>query len=237
MSSINIIRIIKNGKMGKSKVPSDSILNPISILIIITCILLITSSVSAQLLSEQLFAPPDQPEEPTVTLELDEVKKTIDTSADIAEPVAQVTGTVIVKSQTPIYLNVNLTIESNWNSTVAPNNFTVSIISLTGGEKSEVITVEVKAPLGIENGTEETVTVSGKWSYIEGLPGGGIIDYVDLKLTAQNTSKNSQDGDGNGDDKDKDDEPGFLPGFEGIIVVICTLFVIILIVPDRKSKT
>lgn len=183
--------------------------------------------------STQTYLNPPNQIEPIVTIEPDVVEQTIDTSPEITEPIAQVHGQVVVEAQIAAHINVNLTVASNWNANVDPNNFT---INMGPGERITPITVTVIAPLGIENDTKEIVSVAGTWTYFEGLPGGNIPPEQ-ITLTARNTSADQPDnGNGDGDGGDGDDDAGFLPGFESVFMIAATSVVLLILILDRNRK-
>jgi hypothetical protein len=136
--------------------------------------------------------------------------------------------------QTPMRIEVNLTIENDWDCIVEPANFTL-VVQFEKIVEQE-ITVTVNAPLGVEDQTEHTVRITGTWSYITGVPGGGELQPVTLNLLAQNfTVEPNGNGDGDDDDDSSDSDSGFLPGFEstGILVAI-VIVVLIFTIKSRK---
>ena len=66
--------------------------------------------------------------EPEFTIELDSTTATIDTSVNVQEPMVQVDGMVTMKSNAPVRVEVNLTIDNDWNCTVSPNQFILTIL-------------------------------------------------------------------------------------------------------------
>ncbi len=183
-------------------------------------LLIFTTSVSAQ--------PPNKPE---LKIDLDSYDEIIDTSPEVSEPMVQVTGRITLTSQTPIHVEINLTTESAWSSMVVPSNFTLQVLTASDYKS---ITVTVRAPLGVENNTEQTVRVLGTWSYFQGV-GGGEIEPVTLNLLAHNETEEPDNGK-NGDNGDDDGDKGFLPGFESSLILVGIFAVIFYIRIRRKQK-
>jgi hypothetical protein len=171
--------------------------------------------------------------EPTIWLELVKVDEQIDTSAEIENPMVQVNGYLHVESQTPIHVEINLTTESEWTSSIEPQNFTIQVAT---GLETKDITLTVTAPLGVENGTKQTIRLRGTWSYISGITQPKEIQHVELQLEATNKTA-EPNGNGNNDDGGgKDEGKGFLPGFEGTLVVIGAMIAILLITNDVRKR-
>lgn len=179
--------------------------------------------------------PPNQ--QPTVSITMDKLSEDIDTSADVAEPMVDVTGKVTLESTVPMVVSVNLTLHSLWNATVDPQHFNLTIP--TTGSTDKVITVTVKAPLGIGNNTDQKITIAGTYSYINELTSVLLennISPVYVTIVAQNsTIETPNGGDGDGKSTDKNDEPSFLPGFESIFL-IGSIIMIIILIQTRKRK-
>jgi hypothetical protein len=181
--------------------------------------------------------------DPEIIIELDEYEAEIDTSPDVAYPLLEMEGEVSLLSSHP-YVSVNLSISNinnPWNCSVEPNQFNLSTYPVD--QTIQSIVVFVNAPLGTENETEQRVTVVGSWSYIPEIPGvpnpqpvTGEIQAVHLDVTASNKTTDTPDNGNGGNDKkkDDDDEKGFLPGFEGIFLIVGALLIVVFI-QSRKN--
>ncbi len=185
--------------------------------IIFLCILMITISI-----------PAPQPPTMEIWMELYSNEEIIDTSPDVTEPEVEVEGLVTLESRTPMHIEVNLTVQNDWNVTIEPANFTLNI--QTTGLVTKTIKITVKAPLGIENNTEHLVRIGGTWSYFQGI-GGGELEPVTLNLVAQNSSMTSNDNNhANDDEDDENNGVGVLEDFGTILLVAAIAFIIIILI-------
>jgi hypothetical protein len=235
-SNIKSINVINN-----SREKSHSFL-PLTVFISIV-VLVLTSFTSTSSITTDTY-PPDQLDA-QIVVEFNEYNHEIDTSPLVVNPIVNIDGTVTLLSQTP-YVDINLTIDETdnpWNCSVEPNQFTLSTIPVD--DSVEEITVTVNAPAGLKNGTEQRVTIIGTWSYIPEVPGvptpepvAGEIVPTHLYVTTRNDSSPQPNGNGNGGengDDDESDDSGWLPGFEGILIITAAVF-LILIFESRKRK-
>ena len=158
-------------------------------MVIIFMILSIVVLMSGTVFSQNAvnMNPPEQ--QPTVSVTMDKLSEDIDTSADVAEPMVEVTGKVTMESTGPMVVSVNLTLHSLWNATVDPQQFNLTIP--TTGSTDQVITVTVRAPLGIENNTDQKITISGTFSYINAITSAILeknISPAYVTIVAQNST-------------------------------------------------
>ncbi len=188
--------------------------------------------------------PPDQLD-PEIIVELEKYNETIDTSPSISNPMVQVNGEVTLVSQHP-YVSVNLSIDKTdnpWNCSVEPDKF--NLTNFPVDQSSMDILVTVQSPPGLENGTEQRVTIIGTWSYIQDIPGipspepiTGGIEPTHLYIFTYNESsvdnQNGVNGDGKKDEKDEEGEEGFIPGFEAFFLIAS--IVVIILIFTRKKK-
>jgi hypothetical protein len=225
-----------------------SYLNKLMILAVF-CIFVMAFSIPASIATNfQNSSSPYQDPDPDIEIELDTYEQEIDTSPEVTEPMVQVEGEVVLQTQHP-YVTINLTIDkttSNWNCSVTPNKFNLSNYPVD--QSIQEILITIKAPKETKNGTTERFVLHGTWSYIPESPLptpdpiSDEIEPVFLDITAKNfldiTAKNETiNGDGISDDGDskkseKEEDKGFLPGFEGILLV--SIILIMLLIFPRK---
>ncbi len=203
--------------------------------------ILIIISLQSTLAYESISVPPEQLE-PEIVIELDTYSQELDTSPEVTEPFVQVSGEVTLVSQTP-YVSINLSIDQTnnpWNCSVMPSNFDLNQIN----QSSMDIVVTVQAPAGLENGTEQIVTIKGTWSYIPDIPGvpspdpvHGEIQPAHLNIITINESsiEPTENGNGEGDKKD-DEDKGFLPGFEGAVIIMSILASLLIFAQWSKRR-
>jgi hypothetical protein len=217
-----------------------SYLNKLMILAVF-CIFVMAFSIPASIATNfQNSSSPYQDPDPDIEIELDTYEQEIDTSPEVTEPMVQVEGEVVLQTQHP-YVTINLTIDkttSNWNCSVTPNKFNLSNYPVD--QSIQEILITIKAPKETKNGTTERFVLHGTWSYIPESPLptpdpiSDEIEPVFLDITAKNETIN---GDGISDDGDskkseKEEDKGFLPGFEGILLV--SIILIMLLIFPRK---
>ncbi len=217
---------MKSGKPFKVRI-LPKLLILISVIMLFVCIVVVHS----------VFALPPRQLEPTVKIELDAYDKLIYTSSDIAEPTVHVGGIVLLDSEVPIFVNVQLSIDNDWNCTVEPSTFNLTVT--TNRLTTQEINVTVIGPIGIENNTEHLVTIAGTYSFFPpGIPVSETqpIEPVYLNLVSRNTTEEDNGDKPDGDDGDDSEDEGFLPGFDGISLITGAVLVIIILGSHKKKS-